>query len=74
MYELDLLQDVSHDLERAPLLDALLGSSKQVIHGELSWDSSMLVPDTPVRSRTMLPAFDGDPLHSETADILRLFS
>lgn len=74
LYELDLLQDESRDADRLALLDALLGSSRQVIDDEISWDSSMLVPDVASRSRAMAPALGGDPLHSETTNLLRLFS
>ena len=74
LYELDLLQDESQDSDRTTLLEALLGSSKQVIDDEVSWDSSMLVPDVPTRSRAFTPALSRAPLHSETANLLRLFS
>jgi 5-methylcytosine-specific restriction endonuclease McrBC regulatory subunit McrC len=55
------------------LIWQLLRGSRQVVDGGPSWDSSMLVPDTPPH-----PSIEPEPLpirdlHKETASLLRLF-
>lgn len=73
VYELDLLQDESADAERSRLLQSLLGSSRRMIDGEVSWDSSMLVPDVAVNAPLAYGAASRPMLQSETANLMRLF-
>ncbi len=73
LYETERLQLRGTDEVVEGLIWEMLGASRRTENGLLSWDSSLLAPDVPLKAGVATGEFRLRDLTSATADLLRLF-